>query len=243
MPEKTIVIDKAYNGPDKSANGGYVSGLLASVLPKDNACKVRLIRPIPLETPMKIEYSKKAAYLYLNGEQVGEAQSCELERTRPARPNDTVIFRASKKPIDSSYDFLRRCYVCGVERDQHQGLNIHPGYISGRDDQVACFFETTSDMAGANNTVKDVHLWCALDCPGYFACAAGKPALLGSMTGQIFAPVKAGDTLRIHAWTKSSSGRKHNTGVALYDIDGELVALSDQIWIEVSSDIFDKLKD
>ena len=47
-----LTIERRYNGPPDSGNGGYVCGSIAEALQAD--LRVRLTRPPPLDTPMPL---------------------------------------------------------------------------------------------------------------------------------------------------------------------------------------------
>ena len=56
-------------------------------------------------------------------------------------------------------------------------------------------------------------------------------ALLGTMTGEIVAPVRTGVDYVVLAWPILREGRKEIAGVALFDTEGRLMARAHQIWI------------
>ncbi|WND04120.1 hotdog fold domain-containing protein [Temperatibacter marinus] len=241
MQETRVVIDKHFNGPNVSANGGYACGMMAEVLPQDQAATMRLLAPPPLEVDLRLVEDNGHVELIHGNTVIGTGESSHLDPARPELPDNVNIYQAAENPISSSFDFLRQCYVCGPDR-QEDGLHIHPGSLIGRDGEVACFWQTALDQADQAGFVDGLRLWSALDCPGYFASAAGKPALLGSMTAQILGAVKAGEIVTVHAWTKSISGRKHRAGVALYGPNRDCIALADQTWVVVKDEMFDSLR-
>lgn len=263
MQQQTIEIDQKYNGPNVSANGGYTCGTMAAKLEKGRAHSMRLMAPPPLNQPLTLAWDDSSdsgscnggnsVELLLDGKAIGEGRVVDADLTnlpRPVCPDDDAVRAAAENAYDSSFDFLRHCYVCGPDRKEC-GMHIHPGPLADDDSQVACFWQTKDhhrDVNSPQGYVDEREIWSALDCPGYFACAQGEPALLGSMTGQIINPVKAGTRVKIHAWTISVSGRKHRSGVALYapapnsgDTD-QLIALADQTWVVVKQEMFDSLR-
>ena len=54
-----ILLPSRYNGPARSANGGYTAGTLAERVPGDEQLpvEVTLRQPPPLETPLDVEES------------------------------------------------------------------------------------------------------------------------------------------------------------------------------------------
>jgi len=53
------------------------------------------------------------------------------------------------------------------------------------------------------------------------------------MTGEVVAPVKAGQDYVVVAWPIQKDGRKEISGTALYDAAGRLMARSLQVWISM----------
>ena len=60
-------------------------------------------------------------------------------------------------------------------------------------------------------------------------------ALLGTMTGEITKPVQSGADYIVLAWPLEAEGRKRTAGVALFDVQGHLVARGHQVWITMTA--------
>jgi hypothetical protein len=65
---------------------------------------------------------------------------------------------------------------------------------------------------------------------------AGRPAVLGELAVQISSPVTCGSQLIVTGWEIGHSGRKHQTGSALYDASGGLIACGQATWFEIDAD-------
>jgi hypothetical protein len=78
-------------------------------------------------------------------------------------------------------------------------------------------------------------VWAALDCPGYFAVADGRLAVLGRMAAAIDAYPAIGATYVVLGWPIAREGRKLRAGTALFDAAGTLLARSQQTWIVIDS--------
>lgn len=119
------------------------------------------------------------------------------------------------------------------------------GAIESKQGEAASFWQLDEAWANDEGNIDHRYIWSALDCPGYFASVGGKPALLGSMTTQIFKPLPKGGRAIIHAWTNDKNpnegGRKRLAGTALYSESGDLIAASEAVWVLVSEDFFDQL--
>ena len=74
----------------------------------------------------------------------------------------------------------------------------------------------------------------ALDCPGSIAWVELKGqggGLLGTMTAEILRRPAANEPVIITAWPLEQDGRKQFAGVAMFSVDGELMARAHQVWI------------
>jgi hypothetical protein len=77
-------------------------------------------------------------------------------------------------------------------------------------------------------------VWAALDCPTSFACdLTGPPIVLARLTGRIDKALPAGEQHIVTAWHGGRDGRKHNAACTISTPDGEVLALSQALWIEL----------
>lgn len=80
-------------------------------------------------------------------------------------------------------------------------------------------------------------LWGVLDCPGALAVMHGEEepifAALGEVTGEVLAPVAAGERVLVLGWRLGAEGRKRHAGTAVLAADGELRAHTAQVCIAV----------
>jgi hypothetical protein len=75
-------------------------------------------------------------------------------------------------------------------------------------------------------------VWAALDRPTGWACElSGGPIVLGRLTARIDQPVRPGQQHIITAWRLGQDGRKQHSGCTISTTDGELLALSQALWI------------
>jgi hypothetical protein len=73
---------------------------------------------------------------------------------------------------------------------------------------------------------------CGLPCPTRpdASCA---PCVLGTLTGRLARPLVAGEPLVVVGRHLATDGRKRSAAAALFDEDGNAVAWSESIWIEL----------
>ena len=83
----TIVrIDRRFNGPPDSANGGYFAGILARELGGSDVV-VTLRRPAPLDTDLRVELEEDQASLYHDAQLLAVADRTALGIDVPAPPS------------------------------------------------------------------------------------------------------------------------------------------------------------
>ena len=63
--------------------------------------------------------------------------------------------------------------------------------------------------------------------------AAGRVALLGSLTAHRTRDIAVGEPLIAVGWTIGSGTRSHRTASALLDEDGGVIASAHAVWVEV----------
>jgi hypothetical protein len=231
-----IVIGRQFRGPPNSGNGGYVCGVLAKGL--DGPVTAMLRAPPPLDVDLDLEVQDGAAVL--TGEaglligQSGPATQALPEP--PPAPSLEAARAAGARSIAFEREVHPPCFTCGVTRED--GLRVLPGQLAGAaPGVVACVWTPDAAFADADGVVGSEIVWAALDCPGIFAWieTEGRPGgLLGTMTGEVTAPVRAGEDYVVLAWPIEASGRKKISGVALYDGQGRVMARGHQVWITLN---------
>lgn len=228
--EETIVIDRRYNGPPDSGNGGYVSGVVAARI--EGPAEVTLRLPPPLDTPLHLVRDGDALKLMDGDSVVAEGRPTAFELDIPPAPS----LETARGAVDRFTGFERHsfptCFVCGPKRAEGDGLRIFAGRFNGPD-VVAAPWVPDRAFAVDGAIPTEVH-WAALDCPGGFAVMdREKPVVLGRMAAEIRRPVEPGEACVVMGWAKGVDGRKHFAGTALFKASGELAARALQTWIEL----------
>ncbi|CAL9388803.1 hypothetical protein SUDANB121_01221 [Nocardiopsis dassonvillei] len=246
----TITIPTTHNGPDGSGNGGYSAGLLAARLTAVGgpAVQVTLRVPPPLGRPLTVEEDAGAAVRLTDpratdakARLVAEAETVTAPDT-PAVPGAPVD-PATARDAESRFAGLAlhpfpRCYSCGPERAEGEGLRLFAGQVragegpDGAGNTVACTWTPHPALDDGCGTVGLPDLWAALDCPGGWSSdVAGRPAVLGRITVQALRAPRIGGTHVVAGYLDSVDGRKIRTGSALYDADGQVLAQAWATWI------------
>jgi hypothetical protein len=231
----TLVIARRYNGPPDSANGGYACGALA--VATGEGLRVRLLAPPPLERPLTVQAGDSTgSYSLCDGDRpVATAVPASLDLEVPAAPPYVQAVWASQHYAGFREHTFPDCFVCGPHRRRGDGLRIFPGMLDSG--IVAAPWLPADDLDRGDGKVAVEFHWAALDCPGYFALVGERPRkmLLGEMQAHVDRRVHVGESCTVIGWAIGVDGRKHYSGTAIFDEDGELCARARATWIEVSS--------
>ncbi|ASU86200.1 hypothetical protein CDO52_13535 [Nocardiopsis gilva YIM 90087] len=247
-----LTVDSRYNGPPDSANGGYISGLLAGRLGARGAAGVRvtLRKPPPLDTPMKVENTDDGGLQLLDGdERVAVAESAEAPvETVPPVPYAQAE-RAQARYRGLSGHPFPTCFTCGTDRAPGDGLRLFAGPV-GDDDPTTVACTWTPDPAlplaravhgSDDDTPRDAVpieiVWAALDCPGGWSSdVSERPMVLGRMTAAVDRAPQVGRPHVVMGRLLGTEGRKVFTASTIYDPDGEIVARAQATWIMIRPD-------
>jgi hypothetical protein len=193
---KSIVIEKPFCGPPKSANGGFVCGLLAAHIDGDS--EITLLAPSPLG--QRLDFVASEHGVELRKEETTLATGRRVRIDVPEIP--IVDFSEAqdavrRSPYDESSHPLPMCFVCGPARVDGDGLRIIPAPLPPcRDYRTASFaapWVPYPNLAGEDGAVAGEFVWAALDCPSGFAgvgaqhlgMTGAETILLGRMTARI----------------------------------------------------------
>ncbi|RYZ06569.1 MAG: hypothetical protein EON61_13760 [Alphaproteobacteria bacterium] len=243
---ETIRIQKRFNGPHDSGNGGYSAGLAAQFLPDADAVEVTIRAPVPLDQTLRA-HATETGFDIMTDDASTRILIMSLRPTWLETPNvkspgleAAIVAAASYRSAEDH--FLPRCFVCGPARPVGDGLRIFSDWLkepSGLDNPndfpvVAAPWLPTPNLADVSGLISPEYMWAALDCPGAFAIDK-EPILLGRMTAKILSCPTPNAPIVSVAWSKGQDRRKHFAGTALFDEAGQLLAFSEQVWIQIDS--------
>lgn len=228
----TVRIDRRFRGPENSGNGGYSCGVIARALP--GPCEVTLRSPPPLDRDLQLHADRDSATMMDGDTIVASAMRVDGPDVEvPRRPAVEEARAASQRYVGFYHHLYPECFVCGPDREPHDGLRIFAG-PDADSDCVAATWTPEDDYADAEGYVRSEFIWSALDCPGYFALLKpGLPALLGRMSVRIDSRIPIADTCIVLGWKIATDGRKHTAGSALLTASGSTLAVAKSIWIEL----------
>lgn len=242
MKSEYFSIDARFCGPPRSANGGYVCGLMAGRLASrlaghlagGGAVTVRLKAPPPLAERMRLDYSDTGAKLTHGATLVAEAKAGVLGLDVPPAPAWSLAETASRGFVGFTHHQFPGCFVCGTGRLPGDGLRLFPGAMPGGP-VVAAPWIPDASLRGDDGKVAPEFLWAALDCPGTFAIrhdTANKTLVLGEFCAAVGHDIRPGEHCVVVAWPLRSEGRKFLAGTAVFRGD-RLIAHAQATWIEV----------
>ena len=216
-----LVIGARYNGPARSANGGYAAGSLAAALLEavgspEAPVEVTLRQPPPLETPLTVAVADLRGTLTLDEDVVAEARVVEEvpEAVGPVGAEQAAA-AMERYPGLRNHPFPG-CFACGPDRVEGDGLSIFPGPVGSDRGFVASLWVPATGAAVDVPTA-----WAALDCVGGWSeDLEGRPCVLGRMTAQVGSLPVAGERHVVVGRHLSTEGRKSFTAATLYDAGG-----------------------
>jgi len=251
--DSALVVPARYCGPTSSGNGGYTAGLLAERFanhphrrPECPVVEVTLRRPPPLETDLAVEHVEEGPVTrLLHGDALVAEARCTDEELAAV---DDVSAATAIEAMAGYGGFRRhpfpRCFVCGPERAEGDGLRIFPGPVG--EGRVASAWTPHESLAEASDLldpgVQRVSLgttWAALDCVGGWSTdLEGRPAVLGQIAARVDALPVVGEPHVVVGAELAVEGRKTFTASTVYDSDGRIVARARHIWIAVDPAAF-----
>ena len=252
----SLTVPAAFNGPDGSGNGGYGAGLLARHLTSVGgpAVQVTLRAPLPLDRALTVEADGEDALRLVDTtiEDPEDRARLVAEAVR-VDPFDRGVIPGGPVSVSEAENASRlypgltdhpfpRCYSCGPERVEGEGLRLFPGQVlpgegpSNTGNTVACTWRVLPATDDGTGHAAFEQVWAALDCPGGWSHdIKGRPILLGRFTAQVLRAPEVGTTQVVMGRLRSVEGRKVHTDSALYDADGVLLAQARATWIAIRS--------
>ena len=236
----TLSIGARVCGPPTSGNGGYVAGRLARFVPTDAArpaVAVRLFAPPPLEVPLEVREDADRVELFEGERLLARAEPVPLELSPPPQPPFEAAEAATKSFRGFDEHPFPGCFVCGTDRDVHDGLRIFPGRADDGGLFAASWTPAEGLPTGSSDDLDGAIVWAALDCAGAFSFPqVDGVVLLGELRARVFDPIRIGEPCVVTSWYLQHDGRKHVTGTALHGRDGTCAAYARGTWIEVDPD-------
>jgi hypothetical protein len=237
---ESVVIGRRFRGPNLSGNGGYTAGLLAEQFSFDSAVEVTLREPPPLEKHLDVVRADNSARMMLANILVAEARIAEQT---PA-PVAVVSMAQARNGMDRyarlGFHPFPNCFTCGPAREEGDGLRIFPGPVS--EGVVASVWIPHPSLTDERGAIPRPIVWAALDCPGgWSAITKERPMVLARMTARIDSAPTVGEPHIVVGVLRRHDGRKSHVATTLFDADRRVLAMTEQMWIAVDPDVFNRL--
>jgi hypothetical protein len=235
---RSVVIDGQFAGPPGSANGGYTSGVCASLVGASpgTPVTVTLRRPPPLDRPMEVRRSAAGGVeLYGDDGLIAEAVPAPRAGLDIVDPVDFGTAHA----VGATYAGLAGhpfpgCFVCGIDPQAQGGMALRPGRLPDRPDTTASAWVPGPALPQQGGKVTMEIVWASLDCPGGWAIdLVGRPAVLGRMTAIVDDRPRIDERCVVMGRLLRQDGRKSVTATTLYAGDGRILGRAQAVWIEV----------
>lgn len=217
-----MIVPGRYNGPPRSANGGYVCGLVAGLV--GGEAEVTLRAPPPLDRELEVAEADGRVEVHDGRTLVATGERASVEVEVPAPVSVAEAAEASARYAGFAHHAYPTCFTCGPDRTD--GLGIYAGPVAGREGLVASPWTPPADVAPEL-------VWAALDCPSGWAVDdfQREGVLLGRMAARVDRLPAAGEPHVVLGWRVGEEGRKRYAASALLTADGEALARSRSTWI------------
>lgn len=231
---REIIIPYRFRGPSLSANGGYITGLLAEQI--DGPAEVTLKAPPPLEKPLHLVPTRDGFDLMDGTQPIASVRPEHYALAVPPCPPRHAVEQASSGYHGFTDSPVPHCFVCGRDRKPGDGLCIYTGPVEG-EDMVAASFVPDASLAGDDGHVAERFVFAALDCPGAWAFydRSKGQMLLGRIVGEVTGTVEVGERCTVIGWPIAEEGRKAYAGTAVFNSAGLVVASAYATWIKVTN--------
>lgn len=225
----TLTIARRFRGPTQSANGGYICGRIARFA--QQTVVVRLLAPPPLDTPLAVVERDGGVEVFDGDAAVAQARPGDVgDLTPPPAPDGAAAAEAARRYAGFAAHPAPECFVCGPQRASEDGLRIFCGSVG---DAVAGPWTPDASLDAGDGSIGAEIVWAALDCPGFMAAAPDMRAmLLGELAARVDRRPAVGEPCTVVGWLIGASGRKHETGTALYGERGDVCGIGRAVWIE-----------
>ena len=245
MTNAALIVPARFNGPPGSANGGYFAGRLAACLlavpgglTPGAAVTVTLRKPPPLEESMDLVAAGAPTTL---AAKIGNVVIAEAEPYSGGFDEVEPVTFEQARETARYYGGLAghpfpTCFSCGIARPGSDGLGLRPGLLPGRKGVTAASWQPDGSLADSAGRVRPEFVWSALDCPGGWTVdVAGRPLVLGRMSGQVLATPRAGERCVIMGRLDGRRGRQAFTSTTAYGTPGRMLGVARAVWIDISA--------
>lgn len=229
-----VVVDRRFNGPPESAQGGYACGRFATAARQwlgSAKVVVTLHEPPPLGAPMRPELSGDRVHFWYGERLVASVARSRSTIAPPALAPPSAVAAAERAYVTFGRHPFASCFVCGPGRPD--GLALAPGRLAL--DLTGCrWIPDTSLGSGPGDRIPVEFAWAALDCPGGWTVdLAANPMVLSRLSAEIVELPVANTEYVVIGRCDTYDGQMLATTTALYRSDGLLTGKAVATWVRL----------
>ena len=227
-----VVLERRFNGPPATANGGYACGVVARHV--DGPAMVSLRRPVPLGTPLELErHDDGHVTLHDGSELIAEADPDAAAGLRAALP--AVRRGGPRRRRRRPGACPRRSAPATSAPGPHGRPRRRFGPLPADPALTGAVLLAGPDVPQHDGVLADEIVWAALDCPSYTPPLWGDGARASwpGCARSCSTPVPAGEPLTVVGWSLATEGRKHRSATAILASDGRMLARAEALWIRL----------
>ncbi|MBB5123148.1 hypothetical protein AF335_14995 [Streptomyces eurocidicus] len=233
----TFTVPSRFNGPPDSANGGYACGLFARLGAARHGrdVAVTLLAPPPLDIELEFHPAGRRSRIH-HGDRLIATVTADTGELPVIGPVSGAAAAAASRAFTGGRGHpFPTCFVCGVDREEGDGLLLAPGPVPDLPDTVACRWTPGPSVTDGEGHAELPVLWGALDCPGGWTDdPAREPMVLSRMTARITERPRLGRPHVVVGRRMRRAGRTAVNATALYTEDGHLIAHASAVWAAVN---------
>jgi hypothetical protein len=234
----SLSFGRRFRGFESGALGGYAAGAVVAGR-IDGPAEVNLRSLPPIGRELKLSEQGDDGGLALLDEKtlVLEAKPAPFELEIPPPPGLTEAEEAGHRLIHDELGHpYPSCFTCGPDREAGDGLRLFMGSLRADADLLVAAWTPDQSLAESADAIPTEMIWAALDCPSIWAVGEfpeGGFNVLARQRVESLGQVPVGEPSIVTAWPIEQDGRKHLSGVAIHDRDGQLLARGESLLVEV----------
>lgn len=226
----SFIVPGRFEGAPGRAQGGYAAGLLHDDRPR----RAWFRSAVPLDTTLEVATEGETTSVTLGETLILESHPVDpLEDPLPPVTMDQAIGSRQRTESAGLPGVIAPCYSCGTVEGT---LRTHPGRVGDLDIWAAPMIYP--DWTATDGTVDQSHVWAVVDCAAGYPVALGadsRMAFTGWLSVDVRCRIEPGRPAIVVATADPWEGRKRSARSALWTEDGELVAISESLWVSAST--------
>lgn len=226
----SFLVPDRFEGAPGRAQGGYAGGMLHDDRPR----RVWFRSAIPLGTSLQVATEGDTTLVTNNGTLILESQPVSaLDDPLLPVTMDQAIAGRDRTETAGLPEMIAPCYSCGTVEGT---LRTHPGQVG--ESAIWATPMVYPEWTAIGDIVDPRHVWAVVDC------AAGYPVALGVdprlaftrwLSVDVRSRIEPGQPAVVVATADAWDGRKRSARSAMWSEDGELIAVSESLWISATT--------